>query len=72
MEDIKPINNKAEGDSGFVAGYKNQKIALYAPSLYAASQLAEKHLKVTKKDRGLFWVVLAERTDGSIVLQSTM
>ena len=70
MEDIKPINEKADGDCGYVAGYKGKKIALYAPTLLAASEHGKRHFKVTKKDSGLFWVNLAERADGSVVLQS--
>ena len=72
MEDIKPINKKTDGDCGYVAGYKGKKIALYAKSLSAASDLGQSHLKVTKKDRGLFWITLAERADGSVVAQSTV
>ena len=40
MEDIKPINEKTDGDCGYVAGYNNRKIALYAKSLSAAKDLA--------------------------------
>lgn len=72
MTDLKPINEKTEGDCGYVAGYKGKKIALYAASLYAASQAAIAALKVTKKDRGLLWVNLAQRADGSVVAQSTV
>lgn len=72
MEDIKPINEKTEGDCGYVAGYKGKKISLYAKTLSAASELGRQHLKVTKKDSGMFWVTLAERADGTILSQSTM
>jgi hypothetical protein len=69
---IPDINTKAEGDCGYVAGYKGKKIGIYAGSLYAASELAKKHLKVTKKDQGLFWITLAEDKEGNVVSQSTM
>jgi len=71
MEDIKPINEKSDGDCGYVAGYSGRKIAIYARSLSAAKDLAIDHLKVPKKGLGLVWVNLAERADGSVVLQST-
>lgn len=71
MKDIKPINEKTDGDCGYVAGYNNRKIALYAKSLSAAKDLAVAYLKVPKKGLGLVWVNLAERADGSTVLQST-
>lgn len=71
MEDIRPINEKSEGDCGYVAGYSGRKIAIYARSLSAAKDLAIAHLKVPKKGLGLVWVNLAERADGSVVLQST-
>lgn len=71
MEDIEPINEKSEGDCGYVAGFKNRKIALYAGSLYAGKRIAEEHFRPSKKDQGLLWISLAERADGSTVLQST-
>jgi len=72
MEDIKPINQKSEGDLGYVAGYNNRKIAIYAKSLIAAKDIAIAHLKVPKKGLGLVWVTLAEDTDGNTVMQSTV
>lgn len=71
MEDIEPINEKNEGDCGYVAGYNDRKVAIYARSLLAAKEIAIAHLKVPKKGLGLVWVNLAERADGSTVMQST-
>lgn len=69
--DIQPINQKAEGDLGYVAGYQSRTIGIYAPSLSAAARIAETELKVSKRNRGLLWVNLVERNDGSVVTQST-
>jgi len=71
VSNIKPINTKAPGDCGYVAGYQGKTIALYAAGLFAAKEKAVEHLKVTRKNAGLLWVNLAERADGSTVLQST-
>lgn len=54
------VNEKQEGDNPYITGYKNQKVGLYANSLYAARVKAEAHFKPTKKDAGLLWVELAE------------
>lgn len=54
------INEKEEGDCPYTTGYKNKKVGLYAPSLYAARVKAETYFKPTKKDKGLLWVELAE------------
>lgn len=72
MEDIKPVNTKQESDCGFVAGINGKKAAFYAPSLYAAKCLAEKHFKVSRKNLGLLWVTLAEDKNGNVVTQSTV
>ncbi len=71
MKDIKPINEKSKGDKGYVAGYKNQKIALYAETLYKGRLKAEEHFKPTKKDAGSLWILLAESANGEVVFQST-
>ncbi|QEM41140.1 hypothetical protein HYP85_gp043 [Pseudomonas phage Zuri] len=57
---IKPINEKKDGDRPYIAGYLNQKIGLYAKDLWAAKQLAVTHFKPSKKNSGLLWVELAE------------
>lgn len=44
-------------DQTYAAGLKGQKIALYAPSLGAARQLAVEHFKPKKRDLPLLWVI---------------
>lgn len=70
-EEIKNINTKAEGDHGFVAGFNDRKVGIYATSLYAAKKLAITHFKPKKSQEHMIWVTLAEKPDGTTVNQST-
>lgn len=72
MEDIKSINEKTEGDSGYVAGLNGKKVGIYAASLYKAKLRAIEHFKPSKKNMGLLWVTLAESQSGEVVSQSTV
>jgi len=72
MEDIKTINEKTEGDCGYVAGLSGKKVGIYAASLYKAKLQAIEHFKPSKKNMGLLWVTLAESAEGQVVPQSTM
>lgn len=53
------INTKGLKDHPYIAGFKDQKVGLYAQSLAAAMQKAVEHFKPKKADRGLVWVELA-------------
>jgi len=54
------INRKGIIDHSYIAGFKGEKIGLYARSLSAAKQTAVEYFKPKKKDSGLLWVELAE------------
>lgn len=69
---ITTINTKSEGDLGYIAGYADKKIGVYAENLYAAKQKAVAHFKPSKKNTGLLWITLAEDSEGNTVTQSTL
>lgn len=54
------LNKKGPVDHPYIAGFKNQKVGLYASSLAAAKQKAVEHFKPKKSTMGLLWVALAE------------
>ena len=45
-------------DSTYIAGYRDQRVTLFASSLAAAKQRAVEHFKPKKRDAGLLWVEL--------------
>jgi hypothetical protein len=53
------INKKGFNDHPYIAGFKGERIELYAPNLAAAKQKAVEHFRPKKKDAGLLWVELA-------------
>jgi hypothetical protein len=55
------INKKDVIDRPYIAGFKDQKVALYARSLAAAKQTAVEHFRPKKRDKGLLWVELVDR-----------
>ena len=57
---MKTINTKGPADYPYIAGFKGEKVGLYAKSLAAAKQAAVEHFKPKKKDAGLLWVEFAE------------
>ncbi len=57
---MKTINAKGLADFPYIAGFKSEKVGLYARSLAAAKQTAVEHFKPKKKDAGLLWVELAQ------------
>ena len=64
----KPVlGTPGPGQYGYVAGYNGREVDVYAPGLFAASVLAEKHFKPPKSKRGLMWVILAETPEGAQV-----
>lgn len=64
---IETINTKSPGDCGYVAYYGQQQAEFYAPSLYAAKQLAVKYFRPPKSKEHMVSVLLAERADGSSI-----
>jgi hypothetical protein len=67
---MKNINEKQEGDSGYVAGFNREQVGIYAVSLYAAKTKANEYFKPSKKRAGEVWVVLAETNDGTEVVHT--
>lgn len=55
------INKNAPEDRPYIAGLDNQKIGLYAPSLWAGKQLALKYFRTTKKNMNLVWIKIAHK-----------
>lgn len=66
---MKIINTKQADCLGYIAGYMNHQVGLYAPSLWEAKQLAVAHFKPSKKNAGLLWVTIAEDAQGQPVTQ---
>lgn len=62
------INEKKEGDCGYVAFYNGKQIELYASGLYPAKVVAVKHFKPPKSKEHMISVILCERHDESPVL----
>lgn len=54
------INKRGPIDHLYLAGFKGERVGLYASSLAAAKQKAVEHFKPKKKDAGLLWVELDE------------
>ncbi len=65
MNEPKPINQKQEGDCGYICfSHKGERFELYAKSLSDASDRAKEHCKPPKSKRHLVSVHLAELADG--------
>lgn len=64
------INERSEGDCGYVAHYGGKGVGVYAPSLYAASERARDYFNPPKSKRHMVSVLLAEDRDGNVVVQS--
>lgn len=62
-EETKPINQKQDGDSGYVGLYKGKRAEVYSKTKYEAQQLLAKHFKAKKSYD--VTVALAEKPDGS-------
>jgi hypothetical protein len=69
--DYTPINEKKEGDSGFICSFGDKTIALYASSQWNAIKLARDHFKPAKSKQHLVSAMLAEKQDGSQHVHST-
>jgi len=70
-QEVKSINEKQDGDSGYVCFYGDKQVGIYAAGLYPAKKAAIEHFKVRKNQEPMISVMLAERSDGSVVSQST-
>ena len=58
--------------SGYVAFYGSKRAEFWAPSLYAAKQMAVKHFKPAKSKDWLISITLAVRHDGSEVVHKAV
>lgn len=67
---MKIINEKQDGDCGYVAGFNNVQVGIYAAGLYQAKVKAVEHFKPSKKRSGEVWVMLAETTLGAQVVHT--
>lgn len=57
---LRTLNEKSDANKHpYIAGYMDNQVGLYAPSLYDAKCKAVDHFKPTKKNAGLLWVELA-------------
>ena len=59
------INEKRDGDCGYICLYNNDRVELYAKGLYEARQIAIQHFKVRECKKNNVYVYLAEKSDGS-------
>lgn len=67
MVEYPNINEKAPGDSGYVAHYGGKGVGLYAPSLYAASERARAYFNPPRSKRHMVSVLFVEDRDGNVV-----
>lgn len=73
MPESGPINQKQEGDCGYICfSHNHVRFELYAKSLNQAAELARQHCKPPKSKRHLVSVHLAERADGSEVVHTAV
>lgn len=64
------INEKQDGDLGYVAVYNGRRIELYAKSQYAASEKAKNHFNPPKSKRHMVTTMLCERENGEPVIHT--
>ena len=57
------LNKEGPIDHFYIAGFKQEKVGIYARSLSAAKQKAVEHFKPKKKDTGLLWVELLSQKE---------
>jgi hypothetical protein len=62
------INQKSDGDNGYVAFYNGRQADVYAKTALAAQQKAVEFFKPPKSKRHMVHVGLAERADGTQVV----
>lgn len=62
------INQKQNGDHGYVAFYKGKRYEVYGKTLLEARGVVQKHVK-TKKPWDIN-IMVAERPDGSTVVHA--
>ncbi len=71
--EAKPINEKKQGDSGYVCfSHKSERFELYAANLGQAAELARAHCKPPKSKRHLVSVHLAEDKEGKVVIHTAV
>jgi hypothetical protein len=66
-----PINEKKEGDCGYICTFNGQQVALYANGLYAAKKAAIAHFKPRRSQEHMVTPYLCEKEDGSQYIQPT-
>jgi hypothetical protein len=62
------INNKSDGDNGYVFFFNGKRIELYAKSLYEAKELAVAFFKPSKSKRHMVHGMIAETAAGEAVV----
>jgi len=67
---MKNENHKQDGDYGYICIYNDKQIEVYAANKVTAVNLARDYFKPPKSKQHLVGVYLAERPDGSEVIQS--
>lgn len=68
---MKVINEKQPGDYGYIVFFNNQKVGVYAPSLYEAKLKGLDHFKPRKSQAHMIHAHLAEDALGNQVTHST-
>lgn len=61
------INQKQDGDCGYVFFYHGNRIEIYAKTLFDAKQLAVAHFKPPKSKQHMVHGMIAENQDGTPV-----
>lgn len=72
MPTDKPINQKQEGDSGYVFFYNGKRIELYANSLADAKDKAVAHFKPSKTKRHMVHGMIAEDKEGKPIVHAAV
>lgn len=65
------INQKAQGQSGYIFFYNRKQVALYADNLLDAKNVALAHFRPPTSKRHLVHGMIAEDSTGACVVHST-
>ena len=65
------LNDKKDGDNGYIVLYNGITYEVYAKNVLDARQVAVKYLRVKPNKQYLVSVYKAENADGSIYIQPT-
>lgn len=68
---MKIINQKSDGECGYIAFFNGQKVGLYAQGAWEAKQLATAHFRPRKSQVHSVHVMIAEDSLGEQVVHST-